>query len=72
MVLLSDLRGLTFSGCWWSMVIMVCLIRNIACMLRNIPRFSASYAEATTFFSVWQTVRTGPFSFGLGVSVVGG
>ena len=40
--------------------------------LRNIPTVSASAAETTIFFCVWQTVRMGPFSFGLGVSVGGG
>ena len=41
-------------------------------LFRNIPPVSASVAKATKCFSVGQTIRMGPFSFGLGVSVGGG
>ena len=49
-VLLSNLRGFPFSGCWWSMLISMCLIGNIACNLKNIPPVSSSADEATPFF----------------------
>ena len=50
----------------------VCSICNIDCTFSNIPPVSVSTSEATAFFSDFQTVRMGPFSFGLGVLVVGG
>ena len=71
-VLLLNLRGFPFSGCGCSVSMRVFLIGNIAFPLRKIPPVSASADEATTCFSVWQTVRMGPFSFGLDVSVGGG
>ena len=49
LVLLSDLRGLPFSGCGWSMVMRVILIGTIVFLLRNIPPVLASATEATTF-----------------------
>ena len=70
-VLLSDLRGFPFSGCGWSMAMRVCLIGNIDCPFRNIPPVSASSAGDTAFFSGWHMFDMEPFSFGLGVSVVG-
>ena len=48
------------------------LIGTISFTLSNIPHISASTDEATIFFSVWKTVRMGPFSFGSDVSVVVG
>ena len=71
-VLLYNLKGFPFSGCGWSMAMRVFMIGNIFCPLINIPPVSAFVSEATHCFSVWQTVRMGPFSFGLGVSVGGG
>ena len=53
-------------------MIRVCLIGIIACPLMNISPVSAYTDEATAFFSVWQTVKMGPFSFGLSVLVGGG
>ena len=66
-VFLSYLKGFTFSGCGWSMVMRVFLIGTIICSLRDIPTLSASDAEVTTFLSVWQTVRMGLFRFGSGL-----
>ena len=71
-VFLPELRRLPFSGYGWSMVMRVCQIGTIACPQRNTPPVVASAAEATTFFSVWRSVRMGLFSFGLGMSMVGG
>ena len=50
----------------------VCWVGNIACPLGNIPPVSASADKATTCLSVCQMVIMWPFSFGLGVSLVGG
>ena len=71
-VLLSDLRWLPFSGCGRCMEMMVCLIGTIYCQLRNPPPIFCICFWGHNIFSVWQTVRMGPLSFGLGVSVVGG
>ena len=71
-VLLSNLGGFPFSGCGWSMAMRVFQVGTIVCVLSNIPPVSSYVAEATILCSVWQTVRMGPFSFGLGVSVGGG
>ena len=67
-----QLKGFPFSACRWSMMMRVFLVGTIVFLLSNIPPVSASAAEATTFFSVCKTVRMGPFSFGLCVSVGGG
>ena len=70
-VFMSDLKVLSFYGCWWSMATGVCLIGNIYLPLSNNPPFSAYTAEAAKCFSAWQMIRMGPLSFGLCVSVVG-
>ena len=71
-VLQYKLRGLPPSGYEWSMERRVFLIGAVFCPLRNIPPVSASSDEVATFFCVCKTVRMGPFSFFLGVSVGGG
>ena len=68
-VFLSDLRGLTFSGCGYPMKIRFFLIGTIICPVSNIPPVSTSTDEATKFFCVCKTVSMGTFSLGLGVSV---
>ena len=40
--------------------------------LKKIPPIFNSATDTTKFFSVWQTVRMGLFSLGLGVLVGGG
>ena len=64
--------GLPFSGCGWSMAMMLCLIGSIKSLLSNIPPVSTSAAEVTTFFCVLQMVSMRPLSFGLIMLVVGG
>ena len=56
------LKGVSFSGCGWSMAMRVFLVGTIVCPSKNTPLVSASAAEATTFFSVWQAARIGTFS----------
>ena len=57
-----QLKGFPFSACRWSMTMRVFLVGTIVCPSKNIPLVSASAAEATTFFSVWQAARIGTFS----------
>ena len=71
-IFLSDLWVFLLSGCGWSMAIRLCRIGTIACPLVNITPISASSSEANYFLSVWKMVRMKPFSFSLGVLLVGG
>ena len=50
----------------------LCPIGTIVFPLKNIRPVYASADEATTVLSVWHMMIMGLFSFGLGVSLVGG